>query len=116
MPLIKGGAGGRLPGRGVPTSPSPPASSGSALWTRSTSSRSVVLSVYSTSAASQSSRCERLRSLIVSATGHLLGRDGDRQRHDACLLPGGPHARRLRGRGRERDAAVARAGTRRLRD
>src|SRR5437773_409093 len=127
IPVMRSGARSRLPSSVVETSTSSTASSGSASCTRSTSSRSVVLPANSTSSASHSSRCERLRSLIVSAKRHLardlvvhlvthaLGRHRDRERHDALRAPGGGDRVGLRPRGRERDPAVPPAGARGLR-
>src|SRR5581483_5526945 len=126
MPVMRSGARSRLPSSSIATSTSSTASSGRASCTRSTSSRSVVLPAYSTGAPSQSSRCERLRSLIDSGTGHperaldvrvphAVRRDREREREDAGLAPGRADGLGLRGRAREREAAVARARPRRLR-
>src|SRR5262249_30638072 len=114
IPVISSGARSRFPRSEAPTSISATASSGSASCTRSTSSSSVVLRAYSTSACSHRSRCARLRSLIGSANDDSLLDDRDRQRQDARILPGGADGGRLGARRGQRNAAVATARTRRL--
>src|SRR5262249_17916481 len=114
IPVISSGARSRFPSSDAPTSISATASSGSASCTRSTSSRSVVLRAYSTSACSHRSRCARLRSLMGSANDDSLLDDGDRQRKDTRVLPGGANRGGLGTRRRQREAAIATPGARRL--
>src|SRR5262245_57969184 len=128
IPVMRSGARRRLPSSSIETSTSSTATSGSASWTRSTSSKRVVLPAYSTASSSHSTRCERLRSLIVSANGDLVGgcgrtdgtrtgrRDRDVEGHDAGRTPRGTHGLGLGGGARERDPAVAATGAGGLRD